>query len=113
MIRRPPRSTLFPYTTLFRSISRRLFPRGDHRTVLTAVMTVATRAAIRSFPRILDTRRQPSAEYGNARELHLLSLSWRRTLCRDFSPSRAREGLRGMTRCLWSNRPTGVVTLTL
>src|SRR3712207_7050159 len=24
MIRRPPRSTLFPYTTLFRSISRRL-----------------------------------------------------------------------------------------
>src|SRR2546422_4401012 len=25
MIRRPPRSTLFPYTTLFRSTSRRLF----------------------------------------------------------------------------------------
>src|SRR5256885_7165906 len=25
MIRRPPRSTLFPYTTLFRSISRRLW----------------------------------------------------------------------------------------
>src|SRR2546430_12965300 len=25
MIRRPPRSTLFPYTTLFRSIDRRLF----------------------------------------------------------------------------------------
>src|SRR3712207_7800045 len=31
MIRRPPRSTLFPYTTLFRSESRgsRIFP--DHR----------------------------------------------------------------------------------
>src|SRR2546422_6681933 len=28
MIRRPPRSTLFPYTTLFRSLSRR--PRGPH-----------------------------------------------------------------------------------
>src|SRR2546422_6574329 len=27
MIRRPPRSTLFPYTTLFRSSARRLFPR--------------------------------------------------------------------------------------
>src|SRR5258708_15200808 len=27
MIRRPPRSTLFPYTTLFRSLSRRLI--GD------------------------------------------------------------------------------------
>src|SRR5258708_24320615 len=26
MIRRPPRSTLFPYTTLFRSWSRRFFP---------------------------------------------------------------------------------------
>src|SRR6266508_5080702 len=26
MIRRPPRSTLFPYTTLFRSPSRRQFP---------------------------------------------------------------------------------------
>src|SRR5690349_24208690 len=33
MIRRPPRSTLFPYTTLFRSLSERviyreLFPKG-------------------------------------------------------------------------------------
>src|SRR5256885_12488444 len=29
MIRRPPRSTLFPYTTLFRSRGQR--PRGRHR----------------------------------------------------------------------------------
>src|SRR2546422_3321984 len=29
MIRRPPRSTLFPYTTLFRSLSRRLLSRRD------------------------------------------------------------------------------------
>src|SRR3712207_7875497 len=30
MIRRPPRSTLFPYTTLFRSVQRRHVPRrGD------------------------------------------------------------------------------------
>src|SRR2546427_8649578 len=28
MIRRPPRSTLFPYTTLFRSSSDRRVPRG-------------------------------------------------------------------------------------
>src|SRR5256884_6993436 len=27
MIRRPPRSTLFPYTTLFRSIQEKLLPR--------------------------------------------------------------------------------------
>src|SRR5258708_13990274 len=37
MIRRPPRSTLFPYTTLFRSRNRNLIirqsigPRGEHR----------------------------------------------------------------------------------
>src|SRR3989454_12348206 len=29
MIRRPPRSTLFPYTTLFRSLCRRGFLQGD------------------------------------------------------------------------------------
>src|SRR5258705_8928347 len=28
MIRRPPRSTLFPYTTLFRSLTRQLVPFG-------------------------------------------------------------------------------------
>src|SRR2546427_4482107 len=28
MIRRPPRSTLFPYTTLFRSVRRRIDPPG-------------------------------------------------------------------------------------
>src|SRR3712207_7197909 len=36
MIRRPPRSTLFPYTTLFRSLTGRItpdttFPEGDFR----------------------------------------------------------------------------------
>src|SRR2546429_5473971 len=31
MIRRPPRSTLFPYTTLFRSY-RRVMPTGSQRT---------------------------------------------------------------------------------
>src|SRR5258708_15914411 len=31
MIRRPPRSTLFPYTTLFRSHSRRWLRDGPHR----------------------------------------------------------------------------------
>src|SRR2546422_4169842 len=29
MIRRPPRSTLFPYTTLFRSVSPAFFGRGS------------------------------------------------------------------------------------
>src|SRR3712207_8195000 len=31
MIRRPPRSTLFPYTTLFRSLIKGLVPEGDWR----------------------------------------------------------------------------------
>src|SRR5256885_11504151 len=31
MIRRPPRSTLFPYTTLFRSLLAHEAPRMDHR----------------------------------------------------------------------------------
>src|SRR3712207_7161632 len=31
MIRRPPRSTLFPYTTLFRSVCGHLFERRGHR----------------------------------------------------------------------------------
>src|SRR3712207_8401950 len=30
MIRRPPRSTLFPYTTLFRSVGPELLERRDH-----------------------------------------------------------------------------------
>src|SRR2546430_15770888 len=31
MIRRPPRSTLFPYTTLFRSIGKDLLEAGHHQ----------------------------------------------------------------------------------
>src|SRR2546430_6852997 len=31
MIRRPPRSTLFPYTTLFRSIYEKKYPEKDFR----------------------------------------------------------------------------------
>src|SRR5256885_6076537 len=31
MIRRPPRSTLFPYTTLFRSAADRMGARGDRQ----------------------------------------------------------------------------------
>src|SRR5256885_9672236 len=34
MIRRPPRSTLFPYTTLFRSGSRGLSRRGRRRSTI-------------------------------------------------------------------------------
>src|SRR2546422_6191773 len=43
MIRRPPRSTLFPYTTLFRSLRREygVLPPGDIRNCLIALARVA------------------------------------------------------------------------
>src|SRR2546426_3442006 len=36
MIRRPPRSTLFPYTTLFRSMIARLLPEFPHVRLIVA-----------------------------------------------------------------------------
>src|SRR5262249_57921529 len=45
MIRRPPRSTLFPYTTLFRSMSRRL-------PLLTIDASCSTPSATRIAPKI-------------------------------------------------------------
>src|SRR5687768_18597838 len=36
MIRRPPRSTLFPYTTLFRSVNRAAPSRDEHTLVIGA-----------------------------------------------------------------------------
>src|SRR3712207_8348006 len=59
MIRRPPRSTLFPYTTLFRSSPRDclpLFPRGRRlparglRSVLAAAHATAPRALASALP---------------------------------------------------------------
>src|SRR2546430_3531862 len=44
MIRRPPRSTLFPYTTLFRSARRRAQRRPQHRARAGAGAPVRTRA---------------------------------------------------------------------
>src|SRR5260221_10780557 len=41
MIRRPPRSTLFPYTTLFRSVS----PSSTHRRPWPIASSTATRSA--------------------------------------------------------------------
>src|SRR2546430_12156342 len=43
MIRRPPRSTLFPYTTLFRSLLRRLSERPELSAVPRARLTALVR----------------------------------------------------------------------
>src|SRR2546430_11067918 len=50
MIRRPPRSTLFPYTTLFRSVTvgardLQLIRGRDGREVLAVVLLIGVRAA--------------------------------------------------------------------
>src|SRR3712207_8071709 len=45
MIRRPPRSTLFPYTTLFRSDGRRASPAGRRRPLRAAARLPGLRVA--------------------------------------------------------------------
>src|SRR3712207_8626037 len=49
MIRRPPRSTLFPYTTLFRSLLSELQPLG------TPELRRAALGRRREMPRFIDT----------------------------------------------------------
>src|SRR2546430_12097252 len=86
MIRRPPRSTLFPYTTLFRSHRRRLAP--PHRTVGAVALRLPERRGGRAAQ---DARRaggrgdgsgRPDGCPGAARGLHmtlevqLLLLAW-------------------------------------
>src|SRR2546421_9487831 len=55
MIRRPPRSTLFPYTTLFRSVARS--PQGDARRLRRAHTPCAP------APRPSSSRRARSEEH--------------------------------------------------
>src|SRR5947209_14360712 len=64
MIRRPPRSTLFPYTTLFRSKKRRLA--GDPR-AHAAVGDVGERSLVGDFFLL------PEAEHDIAHETHSLA----------------------------------------
>src|SRR3712207_8847976 len=56
MIRRPPRSTLFPYTTLFRSLGWRdvpIDPAGMSPTIA-AAMPVIRQAIVAQGPRVKD-----------------------------------------------------------
>src|SRR3989442_10823596 len=60
MIRRPPRSTLFPYTTLFRSLLRGVKAGGDrqrlHEVIRTHSLAVAQAVAERGAPNDLLER---------------------------------------------------------
>src|SRR3712207_8410992 len=66
MIRRPPRSTLFPYTTLFRSPRDRGLRRGARR---------ARRPAAGGLPALRRARRGPArGEQGRRSEEHTSEL---------------------------------------
>ena len=49
MIRRPPRSTLFPYTTLFRSVQRLVIRQGMLLTLIAVVLGLAAAWAVAQF----------------------------------------------------------------
>src|SRR3712207_8914769 len=72
MIRRPPRSTLFPYTTLFRSLTFVIIqlPPGDFLTTLTAQAAESggsiDEAALESLRR----------QYGLDRPMYVQYLTW-------------------------------------
>src|SRR2546422_5514721 len=70
MIRRPPRSTLFPYTTLFRSITAPV-PRGAARTLAPAVGRARCRRG-RGARRFARSRRGGSGRAGGTRVLRAL-----------------------------------------
>src|SRR5256886_14552126 len=60
MIRRPPRSTLFPYTTLFRSLYNACTDAGAHRAVVCDTVGVMTPPGIRWFFGQLKERLVPT-----------------------------------------------------
>src|SRR2546425_8339895 len=64
MIRRPPRSTLFPYTTLFRSPERSAEPgRSFHRSVVPGVGTFAGGEPRQPYHRRSSSPRKRSEEH--------------------------------------------------
>src|SRR3712207_6871959 len=72
MIRRPPRSTLFPYTTLFRSGRRlRVVLDREHRAVLE--LEAAVRAVEERDMRLLDMPRQAVEETQDRKSTRLNS----------------------------------------
>src|SRR5258707_9686898 len=82
MIRRPPRSTLFPYTTLFRSPSRsRILPRGARMGTVRTRLRSASDSYL-SLPTTCN-RQSPYASTRKRSEEHTSELQSRQYLvCR-------------------------------
>src|SRR2546428_7089860 len=70
MIRRPPRSTLFPYTTLFRSLPSRVHRSGCARRASTAPEQAHPRAdAVRGHPQRRDRSEEHTSELQSRSDL--------------------------------------------
>src|SRR3712207_8772793 len=85
MIRRPPRSTLFPYTTLFRSgIAATLYANAQNRLpLIVANVRRASRIAVAAVRRSPDTRVRSLASMAARSEEHTSELQSRQYLvCR-------------------------------
>src|ERR1044072_8174324 len=81
MIRRPPRSTLFPYTTLFRSAVRQqlegtaLLQQARSRIVLLELAGGADRKSTRLDSRHTDISRMPSFFFNDTATTEIYTLS--------------------------------------
>src|SRR5258707_4409311 len=67
MIRRPPRSTLFPYTTLFRSLPSPTFDRSKRKALLPVLGTL--------LPSLGHLNRSPLEDYSKDRKSTRLNSS--------------------------------------
>src|SRR2546425_8984433 len=99
MIRRPPRSTLFPYTTLFRSVWTRSpstkLPWHSHRTTLlpTIIMPTHTKTSVERRKRW--TRAPPTCERSEEHTSELQSLAY--LVCRLLLEKKKRHACRQTT----------------
>src|SRR2546425_6336564 len=88
MIRRPPRSTLFPYTTLFRSV------RAPRRGQRAAAGATAFARARRGSPGVSDSSRVPLRSEEHTSELQSLAYLVCRLLLEKKKNGEARDAIR-------------------
>src|SRR3712207_8802411 len=83
MIRRPPRSTLFPYTTLFRSVSVPCIVTSPLRKMISSSRYGAARRAVSTRPSACRQRSPPTPPSRPRSEEHTSELQSRQYLvCR-------------------------------